>query len=105
MSPISFTPRSAAWARSAVHSRSKRTWSSSASSPAKASQSSIQSAARSRKSIRSAALTGAFGEPSNFADAANADADLYGESCSSGGPSGSICHQVCPAEASQSTHA
>ena len=37
--------------------------------------------------------------------AANAEADAYGEPTSSGGPSGSTCHQLCPAAASQSTNA
>ena len=36
---------------------------------------------------------------------ANADSDLYGEHSTSGGPSGSVCHHVWPACASQSTKA
>ena len=37
--------------------------------------------------------------------AANADADLYGEPCRSGGPSGSICHQPIPASPSREIQA
>ena len=48
--------------------------------------------------------TGARGEASNPGHAANAERALYGERWRSGGPSGSTCHQVCPAAASQSTN-
>ena len=51
------------------------------------------------------AATGASGSASRPGQAAKADADAYGEPCSSGGPSGSTCHHHCPAAASQSTNA
>src|SRR4029453_14013472 len=53
----------------------------------------------------SALLTAARGSASSPGQAANADAALYGERWRSGGPSGSICHHVWPASASQSTQA
>src|SRR5438874_1857681 len=68
MSPISCTPRSLAYARSAPHSRSKRTWSATAPSPAKRSQPSIQYACRSRNSSSSALVTRARGFSSSSAD-------------------------------------
>ena len=95
------TPADSACARNAAHSRSNRTWS--ATEPRRA-QSSIQYALRSRKSSSSDRDTGARGEASSPGHAANADADLYGDPCRSGGPSGSICHHDCPASASQSTN-
>ena len=50
-------------------------------------------------------VTRAAGSARNPFQAANADADAYGEPTLSGGPSGSTCHQLCPAAASQSTNA
>src|SRR5436190_23879896 len=81
------TPRSAAYARSAPHSRSKRTWSAIASSPAKRAQNPAQYAWRATKSSISAAVTRADGRASSAGEAANADDDAYGEPYSSGGPS------------------
>ena len=49
------------------------------------------------------AETGARGEASSPGQAANADRALYGDPYRSGGPSGSTCHHVWPAAASQST--
>ena len=49
--------------------------------------------------------TGASGSARKPLQAANADDDAYGEPTSSGGPSGSTCHQLCPAASSQSTNA
>src|SRR5262249_6815437 len=51
----------------------------------------------------SASVTSAPGSASSPFQHANAEAERYGEPCSSGGPSGSICHHDCPAAASQST--
>ena len=51
-----------------------------------------------------AADTGARGSASSPGHAANAERALYGEPYRSGGPSGSTCHHVCPAAASQSTN-
>ena len=45
----------------------------------------------------------ASGSASRPGQHANAEAERYGEPCSSGGPSGSTCHHDCPAAASQST--
>ena len=71
-----FTPRSAAYARSAAHSRSKRTWSAIAPRGPKRAQSSIHACSRSRKSSSSAFDTGAAGSPSRPGQAANAEAAL-----------------------------
>ena len=67
------TPRSRAYARSSPHSRSKRTWSSRAPSPAKRIQPSTQAAFRSRKSAAWAVVTRAVGLASNPGHPANAD--------------------------------
>ena len=50
-------------------------------------------------------VTRASGSARKPLHAANADADAYGEPTSSGGPSGSTCHQLWPAASSQSTNA
>ncbi len=99
------TFRSAAYARSASHSRSKRTCSSSAPSPANAAQSSAHVRSRARNDRTSLGSTRASGSASRPPHEANADDDAYGEPNSSGGLSGSTCHQRAPASASQSTKA
>ena len=73
--------------------------------PPAAAQSSIQNAFARRNAARSLAVTRAAGSARNPFQAANAEADAYGEPTLSGGPSGSTCHQLCPAAASQSTNA
>jgi hypothetical protein len=100
MSPKIRTPRSRAYARSACHSRSKRTWSSS-----EPSQSSIQYPFASRKADASLWVTRAPGRARSAGEPAKADGDMYGEPViPSGGPSGKTCHQDWPAAASQSTN-
>src|SRR4051794_12513928 len=102
MSPKTWMPRSRAYVRSARHSRSNRTWSSS--EPPKSTQSSTQYAFCSRNASRCSSVTGACGSASRAGDPANADGDMYGEPViPSGGPSGRTCHHRCPAAASQST--
>ncbi len=101
---MSRTPRAAACSRSSPHSRAKRTWSSTAPSPAKRSQSPIQPAWRSRKASASARETRARGRASRPAQPAKADGLAYGDPCSSGGPRGRTCHHRWPASASQSTN-
>src|SRR6266498_5862905 len=96
-------PRSPAYARSAPHSRSKRTWSASAPGPAKRAHSPLQNGWRATKLSSSSRETLAFGSARSPGQAANADAARYGEPNSSGGPSGSTCHHDCPAASSQST--
>src|SRR5262249_49088209 len=81
-----------------------RPWPHSAPGRGSRSQPSIQSASRSRKAATSARVTRARGEPISPGQAAKADEAMYGEPSSSGGPSGSTCHHVCPAAASQSTN-
>src|SRR6266508_2584017 len=103
MSPKMRTLRLRAYARSAFHSRSKRTWSASASVPANAAQSPAQNGCRATKCSMSAATTRALGSARSARDPANAEDASYGEAVSSGGPSGSTCHHDCPAAASQST--
>src|SRR5919107_5867455 len=99
------TPRCTAYARSAPHSRSKRTWSSIARRPpANAAQCSIQNACLATKASRSASVTTARGSASSPGQAAKAERALYGERARSGGPSGSTCHHACPAASSQSTN-
>ena len=88
------TPRSAACARSALHSRSNRTWSATAPAPAKRRPVLDPVAcSRSRKRPTSAGSTGAPGSARSPRQLANAEADAYGEPNSSGGFSGSTCHQ------------
>ncbi len=58
-----------------------------------------------RKAAASLAATGASGSARKPSHAANAEEDAYGDPASSGGSSGSTCHQLCPASASQSTKA
>src|SRR3954470_8365863 len=80
-------PRSPAYARSALHSREKRTWSAIARRPPpKRAQSSIQNDSRARNSSISSSVTAADGSASSPGHAANADADLYGEPARGGGP-------------------
>ena len=95
-------PRSA---RSASHSRSNRTCSSTASPPANAAQSSHHVPAAPGTPAASLGSTRASGSASSPPHDANADADAYGEPNSSGGLSGRTCHQRAPAAASQSTKA
>src|SRR4051794_25617580 len=100
-SPSSRTPAPRAYARSALHSRSKRTWS--ARRPPARSQSRAH-AWRSRKASTSSRSTGAPGAASSAGEAAKAERALYGEPYRSGGPSGSVCHHDWPAACSQSTN-
>src|SRR2546423_4484666 len=95
-------PRSRAYVRRAVHSRSKRTWSAIAPGPAKRAHSPVQYGCRATKLSSSPCETGAFGSARSEGEPANADAARYGEPSSSGGPSGSTCHHDCPAASSQS---
>src|SRR5438067_1937476 len=97
------TSRARAYMRSAVHSRSKRTWSASARGPAKAARSAAQNGWRVTNSSTSSPPTGERGSASNRGDAANADEEAYGEPSASGGPSGSTGHHDWPAAARQST--
>src|SRR5918996_1676404 len=64
-------PRRCAYPRRACHSRSKRTWSSSAPGPAAASQSSIQYPSRMRKETLSSSLTGESGSARRAGEPAN----------------------------------
>src|SRR4029079_95952 len=103
--PVIRAPRGAGEERSAPHSRSKRTWSATAPSPENASQSPSQLRSRSENPRASLGATRASRSATNPPQLANADADAYGDPNSSGGLSGSTCHQRAPASASQSTNA
>ena len=72
-SPMSRTPRSRAYVRSALHSRSKRTWSASARPPAKPAHCADQYGRVATNSSISSADTGAFGCASRAGEAANAE--------------------------------
>ena len=71
--------------------------------PSKEAHSPIQYGWRATKSSASSSETGARGSASKPVEPANAERPRYGEPNSSGGPSGSTCHQDWPASASQST--
>src|SRR5207245_8234464 len=72
--------------------------------PAKRAHSLLQYGWRATKLSISSCVTGAFGPARRFGEPAKADAVRYGEPNSSGGPSGSTCHQDWPAASSQSTN-